>query len=122
MWRQNCFYKAPKLLIFCLLNPTVKSTLIDQRVQKSWAPSEKQLRSATDVMLGLIPLDQLQPELLLGVLPQDLWRHFSVKPTMPNYFVNEKSAWCTMLRFYHCTLLLTKIYFFAMIGSLICFN
>ena len=35
-------------MILCLFNPTIKGTWIDQKVQKSWAPSEKQLRSATE--------------------------------------------------------------------------
>jgi len=44
---ETAINKAPKLMILCLFNPTVKGTWIDQKVQKSWAPSEKQLRSAT---------------------------------------------------------------------------
>ena len=38
---ETAINKAPKLLILCLFNPTVKGTWIDQKVQKKLGPLRK---------------------------------------------------------------------------------
>ena len=43
--RQNCFYKAPKSLILCFFNPTVKGTWIDQKVKKKVGPLRNKAQS-----------------------------------------------------------------------------
>ena len=40
--------EGAKIIDYCLFNHTVEGALIDQKAQKFWPPSEKQLRSATD--------------------------------------------------------------------------